>query len=325
MTAPGLVDALDGILGDRVVAARAALSPYSSSFRIEEVSVGLAGGGRRRLVLKDLSWHTMLDGARAIRRAAAHDPRREVAVYRHLLPRAPWGPPQFLGSFHDEQSGRHWLFLERVDGLQLRHVGDLDAWRRTARWAGELHARFSDEDEVAAVRELLPEWTAHRLRRSLRLAHRRVTHHGGRRARLAMAEVGRHHDTAVERLLAARPTLIHGQLYASNVLVGAGSTRRVCAVDWETAAVGPGVLDLAALVEGGWDDATRADLCRAYLVARDGAAATDQLEELVIDLACARLQLCLEVLALPECFDPPSDQAADWVERAADLTLRMPA
>jgi hypothetical protein len=327
MTADGRVEALQHAVGRddrRLVDATRTLSPYSSSFRIEHVTVGLAGGAREEFVLKDLSWGTMLEGARAIRDEAHHDPFREVAVYRHFLGRAPWGPPRLLGWLDDGPGGRHWLFLERVDGLQLRHVGDLDAWREAAAWAGRLHARFAGTEEAEAVSARLPSWTGDRLRRSLRAAEGRVRRHGSGGARRAMAAVARRHEVVVARLAAAPPTLVHGQLYPSNILFVPGPPARVCPVDWETAARGPGVLDLAALVEGEWDDATRAELCRAYLEGRDGAASAAALGPLELDLACARVQLCLEVLALPHGFDPPEDHAADWAGRAAELASGLP-
>ena len=79
MTADPLVAALQAAVGTEerpVVAATRTLSPYSSSFRIEHVGVDLLGGGHEDLVLKDLSWSTMLDGARAIRDRADHDDAR---------------------------------------------------------------------------------------------------------------------------------------------------------------------------------------------------------------------------------------------------------
>jgi hypothetical protein len=309
----------------QVVHVTRTLSPYSSSFRIEHVTVELPGGGHEELVLKDLTWSTMLDGARAIRDRQRHDPVREIEVYHRFLGRAPWGPPRLLGWVHDEVADRHWLFLERVDGLQLRHVGDLDAWRGAAAWAGRLHARFATAEEVAAIAARLPTWTEGRLRRSLTAAASRVGRHGSGGARRAMAEVARGHEAVVARLAAAAPTLVHGQLYPSNILFVPGPPARICAVDWETAALGAGVLDLAALVEGDWDDATRADLCRAYLQGRDGAAPPAALAALEVDLACARVQLCLEILALPHGFDPPEDHAADWAGRAAALVALVPA
>src|SRR5437763_8396237 len=275
MIVDGLVEALQAAVGTgqrRVVGADASLSPYSSSFRIEDVTVDFVGGEREHLVLKDLSWGTMLEGARAVRTEATHDPCREVDVYRNLLSRAPSGPPRLLGWLHRDREERHWLFLEKVDGLQLRHVGELETWRHAARWVGEFHARFREPEDLAAAG--LPEWTAHRLRQSLRTAEARVSGHGDRRARRTMARVRHHHATAVPRLEGVPVTLIHGQLYPSNVLVVPGSPPRISPLDWETAAVGPGVLDLAALVEGTWDETARDALCRAYLEGRDGAGGT---------------------------------------------------
>ena len=45
----------------------------------------------------------------------------------------------------------------------------------------------------------------------------------------------------MDRLVRLPRTLIHGELYPSNVIVGRGHHReRVCPVDWEMAALGPG-------------------------------------------------------------------------------------
>jgi len=48
-------------------------------------------------------------------------------------------------------------------------------------------------------------------------------------------------------LLTSPPTLIHGEFYAKTVLVRRG---KLFMVDWESAAIGPGEVDLAALTEG---------------------------------------------------------------------------
>ena len=60
-------------------------------------------------------------------------------------------------------------------------------------------------------------------------------------------------------------TFVHGELYPSNVLVVRDDRHpRVCPIDWEMAAIGPGLIDLAALV-GGWDPPERERLVAAYL------------------------------------------------------------
>ena len=54
-------------------------------------------------------------------------------------------------------------------------------------------------------------------------------------------------DELADCLLAAPRTVAHGEFYAENILV---HDRRIAPVDWETAAVAAGEIDLASLTEG---------------------------------------------------------------------------
>jgi thiamine kinase-like enzyme len=51
----------------------------------------------------------------------------------------------------------------------------------------------------------------------------------------------------INQLLESPPTVIHGEFYPHNVLVRSDG---IYPVDWETAALGPGEIDLASLTEG---------------------------------------------------------------------------
>jgi aminoglycoside phosphotransferase (APT) family kinase protein len=66
-------------------------------------------------------------------------------------------------------------------------------------------------------------------------------------------------------LLAAPPTVIHGEFYTKNLLL---RRRKVHAVDWESSAVAAGEIDVAALTEGGWPARTVSRCERAYERAR---------------------------------------------------------
>src|SRR5207302_1094009 len=82
------------------------------------------------------------------------------------------------------------------------------------------------------------------------------------------------YDRVAAHLAALAPTVIHGEFYASNILVRDGPPTgppphppagpRICPVDWEMAAVGPGLLDLATLTAGDWTDEQRAAMVAAY-------------------------------------------------------------
>ena len=59
--------------------------------------------------------------------------------------------------------------------------------------------------------------------------------------------------------------MIHGEYYPNNILL---CDRQVHAVDWEAAALGPGVIDLAALTEGSWPPRVVLRCEREYVRAR---------------------------------------------------------
>ena len=62
-----------------------------------------------------------------------------------------------------------------------------------------------------------------------------------------------------------RPTLIHGELFPANVLMASGT---LWFVDWESAGIGAGEIDLAALTSGAWDESTLAELDERYASSR---------------------------------------------------------
>ena len=306
----------------RVTHVASELSPFSTSFRIEDVTAYLESGEVVDVIRKDLSWETMLDGARSIRSRHAHDSRREIDVYRHLLPFAPAGPPRLLADGGTEGPDGPWLMLERIAGIQLRHVGEVSAWAGAARWTGAFHAEFASPDRLAVAEGLgLPRLVADRMHQTFVAATREIHRRTPRGvAAAAVGAIARSHPRVVQLLSRHRPTLIHGQLYPSNIIVSTGARRRRIAIlDWETAAIGPGIVDLAALVEGRWTAEQRKDLIVAYLLGRDGAAPTSTVDRTTLELACARLHLCLDLLALPADFDPPADQTADWLDLAVGL------
>ncbi len=71
-------------------------------------------------------------------------------------------------------------------------------------------------------------------------------------------------DEVQSLLVEAKPTVIHGEYYPKNILFRSG---KVYPVDWETAAVGAGEIDLATLTEA-WPDEIVARCEQAYGEAR---------------------------------------------------------
>jgi len=112
----------------------------------------------------------------------------------------------------------------------------------------------------------------------------------------------------MERLGQLPTTLVHGELYASNVLVAPG---RVCPVDWELAGIGPGVLDVAALTAG-WPDEERSTLIDAYRSASKEPPDRDGVDR-------AALHLSVQWLGWSPDWTPTPENALDWRAEIAKL------
>jgi len=184
----------------------------------------------------------------------------EAVVYRRLLRTLPGFRPRFLGAHTDRATGEAWLMLEYLD--RCVRVSDIkaDHSRRQprmlvllARWLGRFHA--AHEAGVAkGAYPFLKRYDARYLRGWVR---RTAKFSRSLRERFPWLNgIGRRSDEWCATLLAATPTVIHGEFYTKTVL---SQHDKIYPVDWESAAMAAGEIDLAALTEGtGW----RADLVK---------------------------------------------------------------
>jgi aminoglycoside phosphotransferase (APT) family kinase protein len=131
------------------------------------------------------------------------------------------------------------------------------------------------------------------------------------------------YEEVIEALTALPRTFLHGEFYPSNVLVIAEPPPvRVYPVDWEMAAVGSGLVDLAALV-GGWDAGERRRLVAAYEEAYAQAGGEPIPGELVLGLLRCRLHLALQWLGWSPEWRPPPEHAHDWVGEALAISEEL--
>jgi hypothetical protein len=320
-TDPEVIEALQGALREvgRAPAreVRRLPSKYRTSFPLEELDVDLEDGTGVRLAFKRLGWDGLDEQARMAKPRFLHDPRREPAVYASLLEPAAIGAPRYYGSHVDPERERYWLFVEWVEGRELYQVGERELWETAARWLSRLHVELGMDVERHAAAGRLVDHDAAFYRRWMARA-REFARAPGRPTAYATAVewLGERHEPVVEALLALPRTVIHGEFYASNVLVATDPAySRVAPVDWELAAVGAGATDLAALVSGNWSEEDRAAIVSAY-GAVDGAQLSD------LDLA--RLQLAIQWLGwAPAEWVPPAGQRHDWLAEALGLAERL--
>lgn len=317
---------LDARLGAPAVIADLAMTDceYSTSFPIRQLDVLLRDGRRQAVIFKDLSDGSLLEAAREVRANAALNPLREIEVYRSILGGRRLGTAEFIGARVDRNAGRYWLFLERVPGVQLVEIGDFELWLDVARYLAGLHNALSQAVSQAGAsvpllrydRRFLEYWP----RRALAFAAGAAG-----AAAPALERVCAGYAPVVDRLLALPVTILHGDFNASNIIVStSGGGVRISPVDWEMAGVGPGLVDLAALVSGAWSEAEQDALASAYLetIQRSRGRETDPVK-FREDLKYCQLHLAMQWLGWSRNWRPPPEHRRDWREQALSLSRQL--
>jgi hypothetical protein len=316
MSLPDAVDALRGPVEDAVQERYGSgatvtgwvADAYATSHPLAAVTV-TGAGAPVELVLKHVG--SLLPGAEAAKPVHVRDPRRERTVYRELLPRVAIGTPACIAT------GDTWVLVERAPGVELYQVDDRAVWVGVAAWLRTAHDRLApfvpEAEQVGGWGDVLLRHEGHHL---LGWAARAAAALRGTAAGPWAAAVLERYGSVVDRLDALPRTILHGELYASNVVVaGAPPDLRVCAVDWEMAGIGPGLLDLVALVAGGWSPLDRAAIEAGYLV---GGLPVDP-----ADLDACRLQVAMTWLGWSRSWQPPPQHAHDWLADAMAASDRL--
>jgi aminoglycoside phosphotransferase len=311
-----LVAELERSLGRPIARVRRRPSTYATSFALEELDVELADGEVLPMVLKDVARSSLSPAAHDAKPGFLYDPLREIEVYTRLLAGAGLGTAACHGTAVDHDSDRYWLFLERVEGVELYQAGPRATWEHVARWLARMHHRLATR---ASMSTRLLRYDAESLRRW----PRRAAQFAAPEDRAAFERIASRYEAVAHRILALPAGLIHGEFYASNVLVDDPVTpSRVCPVDWEVAAVGPGLIDLAALVSGRWSADDRAAIAAAYYRALPAESRPPE-REFADALDACRLHLALQWLGWSPNWTPPAEHATDWRADAFELASSL--
>ena len=299
------------------------VSEYCSSFIIEELDVALDDGTTHALIVKDLSPAALTEGAGHVKPWFFYEPMREIETYRRVLASHQLGTATYYGAVVQEEDKRYWLFLERVPPGLLWQQGDLEVWKDVARWLAGMHTFL-----VTATERRESAHLAHLLNYDRdfywRWMNRAATFicegdkSADRKAATAIRWLESRYEKVVERLAALPVTVIHGEFYASNVMIDATPERlRVCPVDWEMAAVGPGKIDLAGLTSGGWTRVQKDAMALAYYDAlpAERTARYDR-QTFLTDLEYCRLHQAVQWLGWSPLWSPPPEHAQDWLKEA---------
>jgi len=209
-----------------------------SSSPTEIVTLALPDGTRRELFVKY--------------GRPARDPeprcRQDVAycglVYERIVHRLPMRMIRCLGVAAIGDRPDAALVLEHLgDALRVNEAPDDSGVLAAAEWCGRLHAwgkAVVGDPRLAFLTRYEAEYYRAWSQRAVRLAAA-----AGGRVPAWLERVCADFDDRVAMLAAAERTVIHGEFGPQNVLWKDGG---VYPVDWESAAVGPGAIDLATLL-----------------------------------------------------------------------------
>ncbi len=274
----GLTDifAQQGLGGNSVVVLEREPNVHASTFPSEIVTCLVNDLGRLRLFCKYSA--RVNHSAHGHRGGVAY----EAAVYQRILATSGVSLPRCYGSYTEPLSNRTWLALAFLDNCtRASKVAGSAGMLEAAAWLGRFHA-------VNQHRATEAPWC--------HLKSYDSAYYTGWTQRTALFGARWHHrfpwlrmscqrfNTLVSTLLEAPLTVIHGEFYPNNILYRGG---RIYPVDWESAAIAAGEIDLASLTEH-WPAHVAQKCALEYAHARWGEDIPDKFEH---RLAVARLYL----------------------------------
>jgi hypothetical protein len=213
------------------------------------------------------------------------------------------------------------LLLEFVDAVPLASCRF--EWWVAAGWLGRLHGDFARHADHLREQDFLLAHDRDFFWSKARLALSAVSGFSARLAR-RLADILSGYDPCVEVMVHQPPTLVHGSYKPRHILVSAGDEpARICPVDWELAAVGSGLYDLAFLSAG--VDLPRLE--RLFDAYRLDATAHGVLlpgpEEMSFVVDCFRLHKVLKSLSGARERQFPEGKVAKLIDLGEQLSDRL--
>jgi len=232
------------------------VNDHYSTFDSEIVTCRLEGGAEVKLLCKY--------GSLEVISCYGHrgGTPREIQIYENLLQGLPLSRPIFYGKHLDPVVGEAWLFLEYLEGvMKINKSLDPMSLPRAAEWIGHFHALAQPRIGRAELAFL----DTYNVDYYQGWSERTANFAGDLHERFPwLNTVCRRFKEVQKVLLADPPTVIHGEYVTANVLI---RDTIVYPVDWESAAIAAGEIDLVMITDG-WDEATVRDCIEWYHRAR---------------------------------------------------------
>ncbi|HEX7059677.1 MAG TPA: aminoglycoside phosphotransferase family protein [Solirubrobacterales bacterium] len=296
---------------------RSAPSPSATSYAARVVTVRLTDGGTLRMFLKDFGSSRLFKEDASDRRA------RELHVYRDLLPNGELDIPAYYGAVWGQEHRCFWMVVEFVAGVPIADC-EFDSWPEAVTWLARMQGLYArDPDRFERSRFLIrhdTDFFASRAERALSSA-RRMSGRSMRRLRRILSG----YDDLVALMAAQPTTFVHGSYRPENVLLDAPSRpSRVCVVDWELAAIGAPLYDLARFCDG-YRGARLDRLLDSYgrEAAAHGVSVPDR-ERTVEVLDCFSLHRVVNAIGHAHEKGRTRRQVSDWLGYGETVRARLP-
>ncbi len=230
-------------------------SVQASSFPAEVVTCRLSDGSSVELLCKYGVGH--VESGFGHRGGVPYESR----VYREMLAPLAVSAVRYWGGYTDSDSS--WIILEFLpDAARLDKTIDPFLWLvEAARWIGDLQCRYErfPHRNAAFLTRYTPGYFAGWAERTSK--YTRSWHESFP----WLSELFQAYSERGGMISESQLTLIHGEYYPKNILIDHG---KVLPVDWESAAVAPGEIDLASLTEGNWPQDVVDACIEAYVTTR---------------------------------------------------------
>ncbi len=188
----------------------------------------------------------------------------EAEVYRQVLQGLKLPLPKFYGVYRDKENGQIAIILEYLrDTTRVSRAPNINGMLKASQWLGAFHAINETRLTTAQIPFLSVYDEAYYRGWPYRVLQ--FTREFKRNYSWLYSLCGQFEDL-IAILSGAPMTVIHGEFYSQNVLMHNG---RAYPVDWESAAIAAGEIDLASLTDR-WPEEIVTDLKQAYQQTRWG-------------------------------------------------------
>lgn len=197
----------------------------------------------------------------------------EANVYHHVLQPLHLSVPRYYGAYADSALGKTFLFIEYIDNAVFldKVINPTASLMMAVRWIGRFHAINATRLEQPTL-QFLNRYDERHYRG---WARRTCQYAGELHQRFRwLASLCQRFEERLDVFLQAAQTIVHGEYTMHNVLFADGL---IYPVDWESAAIGMGEIDLAFLTDG-WGEEVVQQCLKTYCQARWGQEAAPDLE-----------------------------------------------